>query len=81
MDDMDNIDTIGNYKLIDMFDQLDEALLDDLNLGKDLGQHKKRIRRLFQNGHVRIATIIAGVGLLITGVMLILIRIKKICKK
>lgn len=78
---MDNMDNIGNYKFIDMFDQLDEALLDDLNLGNDLRKHKKRIRRLFQNGHVRIATIIAVVGLLITGVMLILIRVKKICKK
>lgn len=65
------------YKLIDMFDKLDAALLKDLNLEKDLKRQQHAIRRLFAKGYVKIASIAAGVGLAITGILIIVIRVRK----
>ena len=68
---------MDKYVLIDMFEKLDASLLEELHLEKDLKRHKKTIRRLFANGHVKIASIIAGVSLFATGILIVLLRVKR----
>ncbi|MBQ1688658.1 MAG: hypothetical protein II073_05210 [Lachnospiraceae bacterium] len=75
------MDDIKKYKLVDMFDKLDPALLEDLQLDKDLKRKQRWIRRLFRNGHVRIASIIASVCLLLTGTLVLIIRVRKLYRR
>lgn len=56
------------YNLIDMFNQLDTSFLDELHLEKDLRRKKRVWRRFFVNGYVRTVSMIAGLGILITGI-------------
>ena len=53
-------DCMENYKLIDMFDKLDAAVLEDLHLEKDLKRQQNLIRKLFARGHINIARMIAA---------------------
>lgn len=71
------------YKWIDMFDSLDVSILEELHIEKDLKRKQKWIRKMFANGHVRIASIIAGIGLAITGgaFLYISIRKKRFCRR
>ncbi|MBQ3783035.1 MAG: hypothetical protein IIT46_08400 [Lachnospiraceae bacterium] len=66
-----------NYKLIDMFDKLDAAVLEDLHLEKDLKRQQNLIRKLFARGHINIARMIAAIGLTITGILVIVIRVRR----
>lgn len=65
------------YKWINMFDSLDASILEELHIDKDLKRKQKWIRRMFANGHVRIASIVAGIGLVITGGAFLYINIRK----
>lgn len=60
---------MDSYKLISMFNQLDASFLEDLHLEKDLRRHQKVLRRFFSNGYVKMATMLAGIGLLVTGIL------------
>ena len=64
------------YKLIDMFDKLDTSILEELHLEKDLKRHKNRVKRLFTKGYVKVASIAAGSGLAVTGVLFVIVRMK-----
>lgn len=55
------------YNLIDMFNQLDTSFLDELHLERDLRRKKRVWRRFFVNSYVKTATMLAGIGILITG--------------
>ena len=65
------------YRLIDMFDQLDASILEELHLEKDLKRHKNKVKRLFAKGYVKAASIAAGVGLAVTGVLFVIVHMKK----
>ena len=65
------------YRLIDMLENLDASILEELHLEKDLKRQQNAIRRMFANGHVKFASITAGIGLAITGVLIVAIRVKK----
>lgn len=65
------------YRLIDMFDKLDASILEELHLEKDLKRHKNRVKRLFTKGYVKVASIAAGIGLAVTGVLFVIVRMKK----
>ena len=65
------------YRLIDMFENLDASILEELHLEKDLKRRQNAIRRMFANGHVKFACITAGIGLAIAGVLIVAIRVKK----
>lgn len=65
------------YRLIDMFDSLDTALLEDLHLEKDMKRHQNMIRRMFASGHVRVASIVAGVSLCVTGALILFIQVRR----
>ena len=70
---------MDSYKLIDMFDKLDASLLEDLHLEKDVTRHQNAVRRMFANGHVKVASIVAGIGLGITGALILFIRVRRRC--
>ena len=65
------------YKLIDMFDKLDTSILEELHLEKDLRRQQNRIRRLFARGYVKVASITAGIGLAVTGILFVVVCMKK----
>lgn len=65
------------YRLIDMFDKLEASILEELHLEKDLKRQQNRIKRLFAKGYVKVASIAAGIGLAVTGVLFIIVRMKK----
>lgn len=52
-----------------MFNQLDASFLEDLHLEKDLKRHQRMLHRFFSNGYVKTATMLAGIGLLVTGIL------------
>lgn len=60
---------MDSYRLISMFNQLDASFLEDLHLEKDLRRHQRVLRRFFSNGYVKMATMLAGIGLLVTGIL------------
>ncbi len=60
-----------------MFDKLDTSILEEIHLERDLKRHQKRIRRLFAKGHVKVASITAGIGLAVTGVLFVVVCMKK----
>ena len=61
-----------NYKLINMFNQLDASILEDLHLEKDLKRQQHKLNRIIANGNVRIASLIAGIGLFVVGILVFL---------
>lgn len=60
---------MDSYRLINMFNQLDASFLEELHLEDDLKRHKKMLHRLFSNGCIKTATILAGIGVLVTGML------------
>ena len=66
-----------NYTFIDMFDKLDPAVLEGLHMEKDLGRHQTIVRRLQTTGHTGGAAVVAVIGLLLTGMLLLTICQKK----
>lgn len=68
---------MDQYTLISIFDKLDASLLEDLHLERDLKRHQRFIRRIFANGHVKIASIAAGIGLAVTGMLILFVRIRR----
>lgn len=65
------------YKLIDMFDKLDASILEELHLEKDLKRQQNAIKRLFTKGYVKVASVAAGIGLAVTGVLFVIVCMKK----
>lgn len=65
------------YKLIDMFDKLDASILEELHLEKDLKRQQNAIKRLFTKGYVKVASVTAGIGLAVTGVLFVIVCMKK----
>lgn len=65
------------YRLIDMFDKLDASILEELHLEKDLKRQQNTIRQLYAKGYVKVASITAGIGLVVTGVLFVVNRMKK----
>lgn len=65
------------YRLIDMFDKLEASILEELHLEKDLKRQQNRIKRLFAKGYVKVASIAAGIGLAVTGVLFVIVCMKK----
>lgn len=65
------------YKLIDMFDKLDASILEELHLEKDLKRQQNAIKRLFTKGYVKVASVTAGIGLAVTGVLFLIVCMKK----
>lgn len=65
------------YRLIDMFDKLDASILEELHLEKDLKRQQNTVKRLFAKGYVKVASIAAGIGLAVTGVLFVIVRVKK----
>lgn len=55
-----------------MFNQLDASILEDLHLEKDLKRQQHKLNRIIANGHVRIASLIAGIGLFVVGILVFL---------
>lgn len=65
------------YRLIDMFDKLDASILEELHLEKDLKRQQNAIKRLFTKGYVKVASVAAGIGLAVTGVLFVIVCMKK----
>jgi len=65
------------YRLIDMFDKLDASILEELHLEKDLKRRQNAIKRLFTKGYVKVASVAAGIGLAVTGVLFVIVCMKK----
>lgn len=67
----------NKYTIIDLFDDLDVSLLEGLNLNKDLKRQRRAIQRFLADGHVKIASCVAGIGLVLTGLLILTIHIHK----
>lgn len=65
------------YRLIDMFDKLDTSILEELHLERDLKRQQHRIRRVFAKGYVKVASVMAGIGLAVTGILVVIVCMKK----
>ena len=68
---------MDKYNIIDMFDQLDVTLLEGLNLEKDFKRQRKNIRSTIEHGQIKMVGIVVGICAVITGVLALLMQMKR----